>query len=121
MSEIKPIRDRWPGTMTDRERFNNQMHYKPVDRCVNREFGYWNENFTLWDIFRDNGITNNAEADALLAGLLRESGQRVRLQAVRAIEYRDPAVFGPLLRDALRTGPSVQVRAQIEQVLGRWG
>ena len=25
--EIKPIRKKWKGTMTDRERFNNQMHY----------------------------------------------------------------------------------------------
>jgi len=61
--EIRPIREKWKGTMTDRERFNNQMHYKPIDRCFNMEFGYWNENFTEWDIFRDNGITNNGEAD----------------------------------------------------------
>ncbi len=27
------------------------------------EFGYWDENFTRWDIFRDNGIRNNAQAD----------------------------------------------------------
>ncbi len=27
------------------------------------EFGYWNENFQLWPLFVDNGITNNAEAD----------------------------------------------------------
>jgi uroporphyrinogen decarboxylase len=49
--------------MTDRERFVRQMHYQPVDRCFNMEFGYWNENFTLWPLFADNGITNNAEAD----------------------------------------------------------
>jgi len=49
--------------MTDRERFNNQMHYKPVDRCFNMEFGYWAENFQLWNIFVDNGITDNAQAD----------------------------------------------------------
>jgi len=49
--------------MTDRERFNNQMHHRPVDRCFNMEFGYWNENFSQWSIFTDNGITNNAEAD----------------------------------------------------------
>jgi len=60
---IKPIRQTWEGAMTARERFNNQMHYKPVDRCFNCEFGYWDENFELWDIFRDNGITNNSEAD----------------------------------------------------------
>jgi uroporphyrinogen decarboxylase len=49
--------------MTDRERFNRQMHYQSVDRSFNMEFGYWKENFTEWDIFADNGITSNAEAD----------------------------------------------------------
>lgn len=60
---IKPIRSKWKSEMTDRERFNNQMHYKPVDRCFNMEFGYWQENFKKWDIFLENGITNNQEAD----------------------------------------------------------
>lgn len=60
---ITPCRAKWPGTMTDRERFNNQMHYRPVDRCFNMEFGYWKENFQAWPLFVDNGITNNAEAD----------------------------------------------------------
>jgi uroporphyrinogen decarboxylase len=49
--------------MTDRERFNNQMHYNPVDRCFNMEFGYWNENFETWEEFKKNDITNNAKAD----------------------------------------------------------
>ena len=39
------------------------MHYKPVDRCFNMEFGYWDENFKLWPIFVDNNITCNEEAD----------------------------------------------------------
>lgn len=60
---IIPCRAKWKGTMTDRERFNNQMHYKPVDRCFNMEFGYWDENFIQWDIFTKNGIKNNNEAD----------------------------------------------------------
>lgn len=60
---IKPILPKWPGEMTDRERFVNQMHYKPVDRCFNMEFGYWNDNFRIWKMFVDNGITNNGEAD----------------------------------------------------------
>mgnify|MGYP000595563061 CR=1 FL=1 len=34
---IKHIRSKWNGTMTDRERFNRQMHYKSVDRCFNME------------------------------------------------------------------------------------
>ena len=60
---IKPCREKWAGTMTDRQRFNRQMHYETVDRCFNMEFGYWQENFTKWDIFVDNNITDNAEAD----------------------------------------------------------
>lgn len=49
--------------MSARERFNRQMHYKSVDRCFNREFGYWDENFTSWPLFSENGIRNNMEAD----------------------------------------------------------
>lgn len=58
-----PRRPEWAGTMTDRERFNRQMHYQSVDRCFNMEFGYWEENFAQWDIFVENGITSNASAD----------------------------------------------------------
>lgn len=60
---IKPCRTKWKGTLTDRVRFNNQMHYRPVDRCFNMEFGYWDENFQLWPIFKQHGVRNNAEAD----------------------------------------------------------
>ena len=60
---IQPCRARWKGSISDRERFNNQMHYRPVDRCFNMEFGYWNENFEVWTIFKDNHIKSNAEAD----------------------------------------------------------
>lgn len=60
---IKPILEKWEGRMTDRERFNRQMHFQSVDRCFNMEFGYWDENFTEWPLFRDNGIKNNNEAD----------------------------------------------------------
>ncbi|HEY5563366.1 MAG TPA: uroporphyrinogen decarboxylase family protein [Clostridiaceae bacterium] len=60
---IKPIRTKWKGSMTDRERFNNQMHYKKIDRTFNMEFGYWDENFKEWDLFVDNGIKTNEEAD----------------------------------------------------------
>ena len=67
MKTVTPIREKWAGTMTDRERFNRQMHYESVDRCFNMEFGYWKENFTQWRIFRDHGVTNNAEADAFFA------------------------------------------------------
>jgi len=64
--DITPCRQKWKGTMTDRERFNNQMHYGKVDRCFNMEFGYWKQNFTLWQMFVDNHITKNEEADIFL-------------------------------------------------------
>lgn len=63
---ITPLRPRWKGTMTDRERFNRQMHYQPVDRCFNMEFGYWEENFHQWPMFYENGIKDNDEADVFL-------------------------------------------------------
>ncbi len=62
-SPVTACRPQWKGTLTNRERFNRQMHYKPIDRSFNMEFGYWDENFQEWPIFVENGITNNAEAD----------------------------------------------------------
>ncbi|MDR0563155.1 MAG: hypothetical protein LBG73_10785 [Spirochaetaceae bacterium] len=60
---IVPIRKKWKSAMTDRERFNRQMRYQSVDRSFNMEFGYWDENFAEWDIFVNNGIKSNGEAD----------------------------------------------------------
>ncbi len=60
---ILPIREQWPGTMTGRDRFNRQMHFQSFDRSFNMEFGYWEENFTAWKLFRDHGVTRNDEAD----------------------------------------------------------
>ncbi len=56
----------WPGRISARERFNRQMHYQSVDRSFNMEFGYWDENFQDWSLFRENGICNNEEADVFL-------------------------------------------------------
>ncbi len=61
--EIKPSRPKWRGIMTDRERFNNQMHYKSIDRSFNMEFGYWQENYEQWPLFLENNITNEGEAN----------------------------------------------------------
>ena len=63
---IPPLRSRWKGTMTDRQRFMAQLNRQPVDRCFNMEFGYWDENFTAWEMFRDNGIKDNMQADIFL-------------------------------------------------------
>jgi hypothetical protein len=60
---VTPCRAKWTGTMTDRERFNNQMHYKPVDRCFNMEFGYWQENYEIWDAFVRDGIKTESDAN----------------------------------------------------------
>lgn len=61
--DVKPIFEKWKSEMTDRERFNRQMHYQSIDRCFNMEFGYWSENFKTWPGFVENGISNNSEAD----------------------------------------------------------
>jgi hypothetical protein len=61
---ITPCRPKWPGTLTDRERFARQMHYQPVDRCFNMDFGYWDENYKIWPMFVENDITNEWEANA---------------------------------------------------------
>ncbi len=63
MKNITPCRPKWKSKMTDRERFNNQMHYKPIDRCFNMEFGYWEENYHQWQPFIDNKITHEGEAN----------------------------------------------------------
>ena len=63
---ITPFRPKWRGPLTDRERYRRQLHHQPVDRCFNMEFGYWDDNFKLWPMFRDHGITNNADADIFL-------------------------------------------------------
>lgn len=34
--------------MTFRERFLNTLHYRPVDRIPDMEFGYWAENYPVW-------------------------------------------------------------------------
>ena len=64
---VVPVRQRWKSSMTDRERFNNQLHYRSVDRCFNMEFGYWEDNFSQWDIFVKNNIKTNSEADIFFA------------------------------------------------------
>ena len=75
---ITPNRSKWKGAMTDRERFNNQMHYRPVDRCFNMEFGYWHENFEQWPLFKDNGIKDNGDADVFFNfDIIRGTGGNV--------------------------------------------
>jgi len=61
---ITPNRPKWKGTMTDRERFNAQMHYQSFDRTFNMEFGYWEENYQQWSLFTENGIKNEGDANA---------------------------------------------------------
>ncbi len=64
---VTPCRKKWAGTMTDRERFNRQMHYQSIDRCFNMEFGYWQENYAQWDLFVKNGIKTEAQANEFFA------------------------------------------------------
>jgi uroporphyrinogen decarboxylase len=65
--EVTKLRSKWKGTISDRERFKRQMRGLSVDRCFNMEFGYWDENFEVWPMFRDNGISTNAQADIALS------------------------------------------------------
>lgn len=67
MTNPTPIRPKWRGTMTDRERFNRQMHYQPIDRCFNMEFGYWQECFDQWPLFREHGVRSNGQADVFFS------------------------------------------------------
>ncbi len=60
---MTPFKSPWKGVLTESERFNNQMHYRDFDRTVNMEFGYWDENYSEWDIFVDNGIKNENDAN----------------------------------------------------------
>ena len=67
MSKIIPIRTPWKkGEMTSRERFKKQMNFEPVDRSFNMEFGYWDENYTLWEMFKKNNITTEWDANTFL-------------------------------------------------------
>lgn len=91
MQDIHPIRKKWKGAMTDRERFRAQMHYQPFDRTFNMEFGYWDENFQLWDMFRENGIRNNAEADIFF--------QFDRLCTIGGINWMNPPFPGEVVRE----------------------
>jgi len=61
------MREPWKGAMTPRERFNKQMHFQPVDRSFNMEFGYWEENYRNWDLFTENGIENESDANVFFA------------------------------------------------------
>ncbi len=58
---IIPCRSRCKSSISDRERFNRQMHYGSFDRCFNMEFDFWDECYTDWDLFVKNGIRNNEE------------------------------------------------------------
>lgn len=60
---ITPVRKEWKSAMSGRERFNRQMHFQSIDRSFNTEFGFWPENYSQWDLFVKNGITNHKEAN----------------------------------------------------------
>lgn len=47
--------------MNDRERFNAQMHYRPVDRCPIMDFGFWDETLELW---QQQGMPADVSTDA---------------------------------------------------------
>jgi len=90
---ITPCRPKWAGTLTDRERFNRQLHYQSVDRCFNMEFGYWDENFQEWPLFVENGIANNWEADVFF-NFDRLGGVGGNVWLSPSFEYKEVGVEG---------------------------
>ena len=61
-----PMRSPWPGRLTARERLRRQLHFQPVDRTFHWEFGYWDECFAQWPMFREHGVRSNREAEQFL-------------------------------------------------------
>jgi uroporphyrinogen decarboxylase len=53
----------WPGTLTSRQRFLRQLNGEPVDRSVNREFGYWDEVYDSWNLFLKHDLTSEGKAN----------------------------------------------------------
>jgi len=104
-TKIIPVREKWKGAMTDRERFNRQMHYKSVDRCFNMEFGYWDDNFLQWDIFKQNGITNNSEADIFFSF--------DRIETIKGKNFIHP----PFEKKVIETRGDIQIIINEEGVL----
>lgn len=85
---MKSGRPQWKGRMSARERFNRQMHFQEVDRSVNCEFGFWQENYKAWAVFRDNGITTESEANRFF-GFDRSDGIGGNLWMSPAFDVRE--------------------------------
>jgi len=92
---ITPIRNKWRSGMTDRERFNRQMHYRSVDRCFNMEFGYWDENYREWDLFTKNGITNEGQANEFFSF--------DRFEGAGANNWMHPGIKSQVIRETATT------------------
>jgi len=106
---ITPIRQKWKSTMTDRERFNRQMHYQSVDRCFNMEFGYWGENYTQWDLFRENGIKNDADANLFFSfDKIRDIGGRI---------YIHPPIKRQIIEEKEKTMIIINQEGMLAEVL----
>ena len=115
---ITPCRPAWKGTMTARERFNRQMHYQPVDRCFNMEFGYWQENFTQWRSWnRDDGSIINSLISAHVHRPVTDARSSVQIKHTGhpILVYsridaggicREPEIAG-ILRDKLRINSNI--------------
>lgn len=102
---VTPIRSPWKSKMTGRERFLNQMHYRPIDRTFNMEFGYWHENFELWRLFKDNGIDSNEKADEFFAF--------DRIETVYSCNFMHPAFADEIIEET----PTKIIRRNSEGLL----
>ena len=80
---VTPCRAKWKGTMTDRERFNNQMHYKPVDGIDICYTDCDGDVRPILKYFLDNGINTlfpfEVNGGGHPAALLKEFGNDLRI------------------------------------------
>lgn len=62
--DVVPLLERWPGTLTPRERFRRVMNFEPTDRTPNYEFGWWKEVFPVWQAQgMSKAVTNIPKGD----------------------------------------------------------
>ena len=79
--------------MTDRERFNATMHYRPVDRCPICDFGFWDETIPEW---HKQGLPTRVEwrqdaevyTDAWFGMDCYDAGPKLEVGLVPAFEFK---------------------------------
>jgi uroporphyrinogen decarboxylase len=67
--------------MNPRERFANTMHFRPVDRCPIRDFGFWDETLLVWKQYGLPQFVENGASSERFFGMdpARDCGGRTDL------------------------------------------